>query len=100
MRTQGTLLAQVIEADIGRQPEEPGAERRLAAVLVELAMRGQENVLQQVFAMAPPDHAARQAEEPRSMSPIELFESRRFARPAPRGQLDVWMSLHVVRHWL
>ena len=45
----GGAAAQVIEAQVRRQAIQPGAERRLAAERIELAMRDQEDVLEEIF---------------------------------------------------
>ena len=87
---------QVIEAQIRRQPEQPRAERRLALVEPELAVRGQEDLLQQILGVGAADQAARQPEEPRRVRAIQLFESARRTRLAPLHEGQVGMPAHVI----
>ena len=77
------LTSQEVEALVGRQPEQPRAERGLALVEGQLAMRRQKNLLQQVVSLVPADHPAGQAEQPRRMRAVQLFEGARDVRPAP-----------------
>ena len=74
---------QVVEAQIRRQPIQPRAERRLAAKAVELPVRREKNLLQQVLGVGRvAEHAAGDAVEPSGVGPVELLERRQVPLPA------------------
>ena len=79
-----------IEALTNGQPIQPGAERRVPSIAVELSMDLQKDVLQQVFALVRrPRHPAGEGIEPRRVLPVERFEGIAIARPAARDQFGI-----------
>ena len=87
---------QMVQTHIGGQAVEPGPERGVAAVLVQLPVRREEDVLEEVLAVMAARHAAGEAEETGGVRSIEFLERQCIARLAPGGQLYVGMGLHVV----
>jgi hypothetical protein len=58
-------------------------------------MCAQENFLQQILGLGPPDHPARQAEQPRRMDAVQLLEPSRVAIGAPLCEGHIGMRQHV-----
>ena len=85
--------AHVVEDLIHPQTIQPRAERRIAAKAIELPVRRQKNLLQQVLGIRRvPQHPARQALEASRMGLVELFECAQFPPAAPFDELQVGLA--------
>lgn len=77
---------QVIQAQVRAQAEQPCAERRLAPVQTQLAMRREKHLLKQVFRFDPAHEPACEAEEPWRVRAVQLIERARDTGAAAFGK--------------
>ena len=82
--------SQKVETLADGEPVQPGAERGVSPVAVELSIDLEKDVLQEVFALLRrPRHPAGEGKEPRRVLPVEQFEGIAIARPAARDQFGI-----------
>ena len=81
---------QIVEAQIRGQPIEPRSERGVAAKRIELPVRRQEDVLQEIFRIGRvAEHPGGQAEQPAGVRAVQLLERARIALRAPLHERPV-----------
>ena len=94
-----------IEALPNGKPIQPRAQRRVAAIAVELAMDLQKNLLEQVFTlMRRSRHSAGEGKEARRMLTVERFEGIAIPLPAARDQFGIrpaqaWGLRRALSRW-
>jgi hypothetical protein len=95
----GGAASQVIQALVRGQPVQPRPERRLAAKTVQLAVRRQKYLLQQVLGvLRVAQHPARDAEQLAGMGPVQLLEGGQISAAAPLDERHVLRPRGGVRH--
>ena len=66
--------SKVVDAEVRREPVQPGAQGRFTLVRLELAVRRQEGFLEQVFGLDASHQAANQPEEARRVGSVKILE--------------------------
>ena len=85
--------ADVVENLVRRQPIQPRAERRLAPEALELAVRREEDLLQQILGIGGiAQHPEREAEQPARVRPVQLLERAELSPAAALDQRQVGVA--------